>query len=117
MNWFAKFKRWLPIKYHPKWQPKYVVRDGIRLGPFLYSTKWTDIDNFGDMVFGDSQEEWRKILKKAASNSSYDVPDNPVFLARAVYNHLMEENKRWRDEAINAKKEISKLKREKGNPE
>lgn len=43
--------KWL--RYHPKWEAKYAYRDGKRLGPFLFSTKWTNLDDLAVILFGE----------------------------------------------------------------
>jgi hypothetical protein len=102
------------FRYHPEWEPKYLVRDGKRFGPFLYSTAWTLIEKQAEIIFGeDKGESWRKILKQKAYNKSYLPPDNHIHLAIAVISFLSKENRELKEQLIEAKKEISTLKRNK----
>ena len=100
--------------YHPEWQPKYVVEDGERRGPFLYSTKWTLIEEQARIIFGeDLGDSWRAKLKKAAFNPSYEPPVNHIHLARDIISMLDSKNTELHEQLIEARKEISKLKRNK----
>lgn len=102
------------IKRYPEWIPKYIVRDGKRLGPFLYSTAWTKAEDIATNIFGkDGDEKWRAKLKKQAFNTLYVPPTNPVHLARTVISYQEKEITKWRDKAIAAQKEMSALKRSK----
>lgn len=102
------------LLYHPTWQPKYVYENGIRRGPFMYSTAWTAVDEQAKIIFGEDKGEfWRNELKKHASNSAYEPPDNHIHLAMQVISMLYSKNKELKAELIEAKKELSKLKRQK----
>ena len=101
-------------QYHPEWRPKYVVEDGKRRGPFMYSTKWTLVEEQAKLIFGDDLgDSWRAELKKSAFNTAYDPPENHIHLARAVISMLNLKNKEMQVQLIEARKEISKLKRNK----
>lgn len=101
-------------QYHPEWQPKYVVEKGERRGPFMYSTKWTLVEEQAKLLFGeDLGDSWRAELKKTVFNSSYEPPTNHIHLATAVISMLNLKNKEMRAQLIEARKEISKLKRNK----
>jgi hypothetical protein len=101
-------------QYHPEWQPKYVVEDGERRGPFMYSTKWTIVEEQARLLFGDDLgDSWRAVLKKAAFNTSYSPPDNHIHLARSVIAMLSLKNEEMQKQLIESRKEISKLKRNK----
>ena len=102
------------LRYHPEWQPEYMVRDGKRVGPFLWSTEWTRVDKVEGQIFGVGAQAFREKLKSAATNKAYQPPENPVHLARDVIRHLDGEANRWRSEAIEARKELSALRRAKG---
>lgn len=102
------------MRYHPVWEPRYVVRDGKRVGPFLFSTAWTKTEDIAATIFGkDGNKKWQDRLKKQAFNKQYTPPANPVHLASAVISYQEKEIAKWRDQAIAAKKEISALKRNK----
>jgi hypothetical protein len=105
--------RWLPIKFQPAHDFQYVYRNGKRLGPFVYSTAWTHVENLEKQIFDDYAENEREVLKKSAYNKRYVPPENPVHLAREVRLYYKHEASRWKEEAIAAKKELSDLKREK----
>ena len=101
-------------QYHPEWQPKYVVENGERRGPFMYSTSWTQVEDQAKILFGDDLgSSWKTELHKAAFNKSYDPPDNHIHLARDVIYMLNSRNKELQQQLIEARKEISKLKRNK----
>jgi len=101
-------------KYHPEWQPKYVVEKGERRGPFMYSTKWTLVEEQAKLLFGEDQgDSWRNQLKNAAFNASYEPPDNHIHLAAHVIAYLTKQNREYKDALIAAKKEVSALKRKK----
>jgi len=63
------------IKYFPQFDYKYVVRDGVRYGPFLHSTEWTKVEKLDENIFTTkSPDAWRKVLSKAAFNKGYEPP-------------------------------------------
>lgn len=103
-------------KYHPKWKPNYVYKDGKQLGPFLYSTKWTKLDFLEELFFNNDKEFWVKKLKEKAYNKTYEPPEEPMLLAKAIKDFLVNENKELQKKVIELSKEISKLKREKNEP-
>jgi hypothetical protein len=113
MKLWTKFFRWLPIKFQPAHDFQYVYKDGKRLGPFVYSTAWTHVENLEKQIFGDYAEYERDVLKKAAYNKGYVPPENPVHLAREITVYYKHEASRWKEEAIAAKKELAALRREK----
>ena len=101
-------------QYHPERQPKYVVEDGKRRGPFMYSTKWTLVEEQAKLLFGDDLgDAWRDRLKKEAFNKQYDPPDNHIHLARAVISMLNLKSAELQKQLIDSRKELSKLKRNK----
>jgi hypothetical protein len=112
MKLWTRFVRWLPIKFQPAHDFQYVYRDGKRLGPFVYSTAWTRVEDLEKNIFGDHTEYEREVLKKAAYNKGYIPPKNPVHLAREVMTYYRHEAARWKEEAITAKKDLAALKRE-----
>lgn len=92
--------------------PRFVTNeDGTVRGPFWYSNAWKNPNNHEAMLFGPHMEAVQTRLKKAAFNTAYEPPDIPIHLARAYIKHLEEQESRWKAEAIEAKKELSKLKR------
>jgi hypothetical protein len=106
------------IKYQLNWnleyEPKYVVENGVKRGPFFYSKKWTRVEEQSALIFGENgEEQWRKTLKDKAFNKSYTPPENHIHLARAVIGFLYTENKELKEQLIASKKEISQLKRNK----
>jgi hypothetical protein len=99
-------------QYHPEWQPKYVIEDGERRGPFMYSTKWTLVEEQAQLLFGDDQgDSWKKVLEKEAYNPAYRAPDNHIHLATHVITYLNDKNKELLKKLIEVNKELSKLKR------
>lgn len=101
-------------QYHPEWQPKYVVENGERRGPFMYSTKWTLVEEQAKLLFGeDLGDSWRVVLKKSAFNPKYEPPENHIHLASSVISMLSLKNKEMQKQLIEARKEISQLKRNK----
>mgnify|MGYP007100131116 CR=1 FL=1 len=100
------------FRYHPEWEPKYAVRDGKRIGPFLYSTAWTLLEKQAEIIFGeDKGESWRKILKEKAYNKSYIPPDNHIHLAMAVISFLSKENTELKEQLIASKKRDFSIKK------
>ena len=77
----------------------------------LLETFWND---------GVIKEQVRQEIKSDAFNKSYEAPDDNILLARQYIIHLKNQitkekakTQRFREEAIEAKKELSKLKRSK----
>ena len=92
--------------------PKFVTdENGTVRGPFWYSNAWKNPNNHKAILFGTHMTEVQERLKKSAFNTTYKPPDIPIFLARDYIRHLETLEARWKDEAIEAKKELSKLKR------
>lgn len=99
------------VKFHPEWTPKWVVRDGKRLGPFMYSTQWTRVEDQEAAMFGKNADAWREKLRAEAYNKAYDPPQNHIHLAREVIQHLEREAEKYKAQAIDARKEVSRLRR------
>lgn len=60
----------------------------------------------------DSKSNLTEALKKLAFNKGYVPPDNDIHLARhVIYWYLLPQLERYKKEAIEAKKELSKLRR------
>lgn len=80
----------------------------------MYSTKWTLVEEQAKLLFGDDLgDSWRTQLKQYAINPGYVPPDNHIHLARSVISMLKSKNDELQQQLINARKEISKLKRNK----
>ena len=64
-----------------------------------------------------SKRELQAAIKKSAFNTSYLPPDDDVNLARhLIYWYFIPQLTRWKKEAIEAKKEVSRLTREMAGP-
>lgn len=106
--------RWVKFLYHPEWEPQYIIENGTRKGPFIFSTKWTLVKEQAKILFGDDEgDSWRKELKEAAFNPKFEPPENHIHLARLVISHLSAKNNKLKAELIAARKEVSRLKRNK----
>ena len=80
----------------------------------MYSTKWTLVEEQAKLIFGEDQGNfWRTKVKEYASNRAYEPPDNHIHLAREVISMLKSKNDELQTQLIEARKEISKLKRNK----
>lgn len=101
------------IKFQLNNEPKYIFRNGKHFGPFIYSTEWAKVENFYEQLFYTKKEKYEQQLKKAAFNKGYVVPTNPIHLARDTIKYQEQEIIRWKKEAIEAKKQLSVLKRTK----
>jgi len=108
------------LKYHPAWEPSWVVRKGVRLGLFMFSTQWTKVEEQAELIFGrDHGDKWKETLKAKSHNSAYIPPKSPIHLARHVIGHLVQVINA-KDEALASKnkqlatmgKELSKYKRQ-----
>lgn len=107
----VRFSPLTPKFYFWEWQPKYIFKDGKRIGPFLYSNKWMKIEEQSKLLFDDEQF-WKDYLKNKAYNNFYDPPNNHIHLARHVISSLYIENKEQKEKIITLNKELSKLKRD-----
>lgn len=100
-----------------KWYMKYIVDiesdSGFR-GPYYFSMDWAVLDKQAELIFGEDRGDyWREYLKKGAFNKSYEPPENHIHLARAVINTLKSEAEESKKKMIEARKELSALKRKK----
>jgi len=101
-----RFARW-----HPEWRPAWVYRGGKRLGPFMFFASWTRVEDQERLIFDDQANFWRAYLKDAAFNKSYEPPQEHIHLARQVIHQLKSDVEKYRQQAIEARKDLSAEKR------
>ena len=65
----------------------------------------------------ESKRELQAAMKKKAFNKAYEPPEDDIFLARRlIYWYFIPQLTMWKEEAIEAKKKVSRLTREMAGP-